>query len=51
MSQESPLANVYSINNSDFKEYIFYPSVANYTTNAAIKYLSVLYCASVGSFL
>ena len=40
MSQESPLANVYSINNSDFKEYIFYPSVANYTTNAAIKYLS-----------
>ena len=40
MSQESPLANVYSINNSDFKEYIFYPSVANYTTNAVIKYLS-----------
>lgn len=40
MEQEFPLANVFSANDSDFKEYIFYPPITGFNTNSTIKYTS-----------
>jgi hypothetical protein len=40
MEQEFPLSNVFSANDSDFKEYIFYPPIAGFNTNTKIQYQS-----------